>query len=147
MAAAGGVAQLEKLPRFVEERKRNWEKLRAGLEPLQDVLMLPEATPNSEPSWFGFTVHVREDAPFSRRDVVRYLESHGIGTRQVFAGNLLRQPAYRHIEHRVGGGLANTDAVMNQAFWIGVYPGLSEQMLDFVIERFHAFVSAPVTAE
>jgi CDP-4-dehydro-6-deoxyglucose reductase, E1 len=140
MAAAVGVAQLEKLPQFVEARKRNWQRLRDGLEHLQDVLMLPEATPNSEPSWFGFTVHVRSDAPFGRRDLVQFLESRGIGTRQVFAGNLLRQPAYRHIEHRVVGDLTNTDAIMNQAFWVGVYPGLTEPMIDWMLESFEAFV-------
>src|SRR3954469_21119958 len=107
---------------------------------MRHVLLLPEATPNSDPSWFGFTVHVRAHAPFGRRDLVQFLEAAGIGTRQVFAGNLLRQPAYRHVEHRVVGDLTNTDAVMNQAFWVGVYPGLSDEMIDYVIDRFGAFV-------
>jgi len=143
MSAAVGVAQLDKLPRFVEERKDNWRYLRAGLEPYQDVLRLPEATPGSDPSWFGFTILVREDAPFTRRDLVRYLDEQGIGSRQVFAGNLTRQPAYRDVHYRVVGDLTNTDAIMNQGFWIGVYPGLTREMLDYVIERVGAFVGTP----
>jgi len=145
MSAAVGVAQLDKLPRFVEERKDNWRYLHAGLEPYQDVLRLPEATLGSDPSWFGFTILVREDAPFTRRDLVRYLDEQGIGSRQVFAGNLTRQPAYRDVHYRVVGDLTNTDAIMNHGFWIGVYPGLTREMLDYVIERVGAFVGAPAT--
>ena len=104
------------------------------------LLTLPEATPNSEPSWFGFPVAVRKEASFTRNDVVHFLESQKIKTRLLFGGNLVRQPAYRNVPHRVVGSLENADFVMNQVFWIGVYPGLSETMLDFVIASFHEFV-------
>jgi CDP-4-dehydro-6-deoxyglucose reductase, E1 len=95
--------------------------------------VLPEATPNSEPSWFGFPITVREDAPVSRNVLVQHLEKHKIGTRLLFGGNLLRQPAYKDIVHRVVGASTETDRVMNQTFWIGVYPGLTREMLDFII--------------
>jgi CDP-6-deoxy-D-xylo-4-hexulose-3-dehydrase len=139
LQAAVGVAQLEKLPGFVEARRRNWALLRAGLEPYEDALVLPEATPNSEPSWFGFSLVVRPGAPFGRDAIVRWLEEHRVATRQLFGGNLLRQPAYQDIEHRAPGGLEESDVMMNRAFWIGVYPGLTESMLDYVIETFGRF--------
>jgi CDP-6-deoxy-D-xylo-4-hexulose-3-dehydrase len=140
MQAAVGVAQLEKLPAFVDARRRNWQRLRDGLAPFGDVLGLPSATPRSEPAWFGFTVHVRPEAPFGRADLVDWLQDRRIDTRQVFAGNLLRQPAYRDMPHRVAGSLTNTDAVMNQAFWIGCYPGLTDEMIDYVIDAFGQFL-------
>jgi CDP-6-deoxy-D-xylo-4-hexulose-3-dehydrase len=140
MQAAIGVAQLEKLDGFVAARQRNWQRLRDGLAAFSDVLGLPEATPKSEPSWFGFTVTVRDDAPFSRGDLMAWLQERKIDTRQVFGGNLLRQPAYREMPHRVPGSLANTDVVMRQAFWIGCYPGLTDEMIDYVIETFGQFV-------
>jgi dTDP-4-amino-4,6-dideoxygalactose transaminase len=102
--------------------------------------MLPEATPKSEPSWFGFTIVVRPDAPFGRADLVEWLQDHRIDTRQVFAGNLLRQPAYRDMPHRVAGSLENTDVVMRQAFWIACYPGLTDEMIDYVIDSFGQFL-------
>ena len=139
LQAAVGVAQLGKLPEFVEARRHNWRRLREGLAPLADVLMLPEPTPRSDPSWFGFAVCVRPDAPFGRRELVAWLEDAGIATRQVFAGNLIRQPAYRGLEHRVAGGLSGTDLIMNQGLWIGVYPGLTDEMVDYVIAAFHRF--------
>jgi CDP-6-deoxy-D-xylo-4-hexulose-3-dehydrase len=140
MQAAIGVAQLEKLDGFVAARQRNWQRLRDGLAAFSDVLGLPEATPKSEPSWFGFTVTVRDDAPFSRGDLMAWLQERKIDTRQVFGGNLLRQPAYRDMPHRVAGSLANTDVVMRQAFWIGCYPGLTDEMIDYVIDTFGQFV-------
>jgi CDP-4-dehydro-6-deoxyglucose reductase, E1 len=140
LQAAVGVAQLRKLPRFVEARKRNWQRLHRGLAELADVFVLPEATPNSDPSWFGFALTVRDDAPFSRAEIVRHLEQCGIGTRQLFGGNLTRQPAYANITQRVAGALMNTDAVMARSFWIGVYPGISGDMIDYVLERVMAFV-------
>src|SRR4051812_36230936 len=109
LQAAVGVAQLAKLPEFVAARRRNWQPLRDGLADFSDVLIMPEATPGSTPSWFGFTLVVRDDVGFDRRDLVRYLEDQKIATRQVFAGNLLRQPAYRDMPHRVSGSLENTD--------------------------------------
>ena len=146
MQAAVGVAQMEKLPSFVAARRRNWQRLRDGLEPFGDVLLLPSATPRSEPSWFGFTVHVRPDAPFDRADLVEWLQDRRIDTRQVFAGNLLRQPAYRDMPHRVAGSLENTDLVMSQAFWIGCYPGLTDEMIDYVIDAFGQFLRVRAAA-
>jgi CDP-6-deoxy-D-xylo-4-hexulose-3-dehydrase len=146
MQAAVGVAQLDKLPSFVAARRRNWQRLRDGLAAFEDVLMLPEPTPRSEPSWFGFTLLVRPDAPFSRGDMVRWLEDHQIATRQLFGGNLLRQPAYRDAPHRVAGSLENTDVVMRQAFWIGCYPGLTDEMIDYVIDSFGQFLALRAAA-
>ena len=145
MQAAVGVAQLKKLPGFVEARRRNWARLREGLADLSEHFLLPEPTPGSDPSWFGFVLSVRTDAPFTRNDFVQFLDSRRIATRQVFAGNLLRQPAYEGMPHRVVGDLANTDFVAEQSLWIGVYPGLTAEMLDFVIASVHEFVDARTT--
>jgi CDP-6-deoxy-D-xylo-4-hexulose-3-dehydrase len=142
LQAAVGVAQLTKLPGFIAARKRNFTYLRDGLRTLEDVLVLPEATPKSEPSWFGFPLMVREDAPFTRSELVAFLEGRKIATRALFGGNLVRQPAYEHVAHRVVGNLANSDRVMNRLFWIGVYPGLTREMLDYVVETFHLFSRA-----
>lgn len=141
MQAAVGVAQLAKLPGFIEARRRNFQILKEGMRDLEEFFILPEATPNSEPSWFGFPLAVRPDAPFTRDQVVRELESRKIGTRLMFAGNLLRQPAYRDIRHRVVGELTNSDFVMNQVFWIGVYPGLDVPELAYVLDTIRAFVA------
>ena len=132
MQAALGASQIEKLPKFVARRKENFQYLSAKLKPLEESLMLPEATPGSDPSWFGFPIGVRENAPFSRDELIHALESKKIATRLLFGGNLLRQPAYEGCEYRVIGELRNTDFVMNNVFWIGVYPGLTTEMLDFV---------------
>jgi CDP-4-dehydro-6-deoxyglucose reductase, E1 len=140
LQAAVGVAQLRKLPRFVEARRRNWLRLRSGFAALEDVFVLPKATPNSDPSWFGFALTVRDGAPFSRTEIVRHLEQCGIGTRQLFGGNLTRQPAYADVPQRVVGALTNTDDVMERSFWIGVYPGITEDMIDYVLERVATFV-------
>ncbi len=139
MQAAVGLAQLAKLPDFIAARKQNWQTLRTELERFSDYLVLPEATPETEPSWFGFLLTVREDAPFTRDDIVTHLERNKIVTRLLFGGNLTRQPAYQDIEHRVVGDLANSDTVMSNSFWIGVYPGLTRQSLDYVLEQFDAF--------
>lgn len=136
LQAAVGVAQLKKLPAFIGKRKRNFARLREGLSSLQEFFVLPEATLNSEPSWFGFPILVREEAPFARADVVRFLEGRKIATRPLFGGNLVRQPAYEEAPHRIVGDLANSDRVMNRLFWIGVYPGLTTQMLNYVVETF-----------
>jgi CDP-6-deoxy-D-xylo-4-hexulose-3-dehydrase len=122
--------------RLHRARRRNFARLRAALEDLQEFFLLPEATPGSDPSWFGFPISVRPEAPFSRRDVVRFLDERKVATRQIFAGNLLRQPAYSDIPHRAIGDLSRSDFVMNQAFWVGVYPGLSDAMIDYVAETF-----------
>lgn len=143
MQAAVGVAQLKKLPGFIEARRRNFSYLSAGLKDLEEFLVLPEATLNSDPSWFGFPLLVRDNAPFSRNDLIEYLDSRKIGTRQLFGGNLVRQPAYRGLNYRVVGDLSTSDRVMKQAFWIGVFPGLTQQMLDYVIESLHSFPLLP----
>ena len=139
LQAAVGVAQLEKLPEFVEARRRNWRRLRDGLGVHADVLALPEPTPRSDPSWFGFSICVRPGARFSRADLVGWLERAGVATRLLFAGNLTRQPAYRDADYRVAGELANTDLIMRQGFWIGVYPGLTDEMIDYVVDSIGRF--------
>jgi len=139
MQASVGVAQLKKLPQFIAARKYNYATLRAGLQDLQEFFILPEATPNSDPSWFGIPLLVRPDAPFSRGEVIRFLEERKIASRALFGGNLTRQPAYSEVQYRKVGNLPNSDLVMNQLFWIGVYPGLKAEMLQYVIEAFHEF--------
>jgi len=138
MQAAVGVAQLQKLPAFIDARKRNFAHLKAGLKDLQDVFILPEATPNSDPSWFGLPLLLKESTPFSRTALMEFLNSRKIGTRQLFGGNLVRQPAYQGRNYRVVGDLRNSDRVMSQAFWIGVFPGLTSAMLDYVLESISA---------
>jgi CDP-6-deoxy-D-xylo-4-hexulose-3-dehydrase len=141
MQAAIGVSQLAKLPQFIETRKRNWRRLREGLAPAETFLILPEATPHSDPSWFGFAMTVRPGAPFDRRAFVQFLESRKVATRLLFGGNLLRQPAYQHVAHRVVGELVNTEIVMNGTFWIGVYPGINDAMVDYVVASVEEFMS------
>lgn len=138
MQAAVGVAQLRKLPSFIEQRRRNFQLLYQGVRDLDAFFILPEATAGADPSWFGFPLAVRTDAPFTREDAVRYLESRHIATRLLFGGNLVRQPAYLHVPHRVAGSLAYSDFVMNQVFWIGVYPGLTPRMIEYQIDMLHA---------
>jgi CDP-4-dehydro-6-deoxyglucose reductase, E1 len=140
MQAAVGVAQLEKLPAFVAARRHNWQRLRDGLAPLEEHLILPEPTPNSEPSWFGFAITVRPEAPFRRFDLVQHLENRRIATRQLFGGNLMRQPAYLGLPHRAVGDLTRADIITEGAFWLGVFPGLNDEMIDYVIECTHEFV-------
>jgi CDP-4-dehydro-6-deoxyglucose reductase, E1 len=137
MQAAVGVAQLKKLPGFIAARRANFAKLHAAFRDLDDIFILPQATEHSEPSWFGFPLAVRKDAPITRNQVIRFLESRNIATRLLFGGNLLRQPAYRDIQRRVIGDLRNTDFVMNNVFWIGLYPGITQAMLDYMVETFH----------
>jgi CDP-6-deoxy-D-xylo-4-hexulose-3-dehydrase len=140
MQAAVGVAQLKKLPAFIETRKHNWRFLYERLKPLEEFFVLPEATRGSDPSWFGFPITVRPGAAFVRDELVRWLEDRRIATRLLFAGNLIRQPAYREVQYRVVGDLTNTDVIMNQTFWVGVYPGLTETMLAFVADTIVDFV-------
>jgi CDP-6-deoxy-D-xylo-4-hexulose-3-dehydrase len=139
MQAAVGVSQLKKLAGFIETRKANFCHLRRALENLQEFLILPEQTPGSDPSWFGFPLAVRPSAPFTRDALVRHLEQNRIGTRLLFGGNLLRQPAYQNVASRKVGDLKNSDFVMHHVFWIGIYPGLNAPMLDFVAEVLHKF--------
>jgi CDP-6-deoxy-D-xylo-4-hexulose-3-dehydrase len=138
MQAAVGVAQLKKLPGFIHARRENFHRLHKSLEDLKEFLVLPEATPGSEPSWFGFPIAVREDARVSRADMINQLEKRRIATRLLFGGNLLRQPAYVGIRRRTAGGLKNTDFVMNQLFWIGLFPGISGAMIQYIRESVEA---------
>ena len=145
MQAAVGVAQLQKLDGFIDARRRNFEVLREGLRDLEEFFVLPEATAGAEPSWFGFPIAVRTDAPFTRNRVIHELDERKIATRLLFGGNLVRQPAYQNVAHRIAGPLTNTDFVMNQVFWIGVYPGITPAMLEYVLESFHAICKAAQT--
>ena len=135
MQAACGVAQLDKAPSFIEKRKANFSFLKEQLSSCQDFLILPEATPNSEPSWFGFPITLRENAPVSRVKLTQYLDEHKIGSRLLFAGNLTRQPYMIGQNYRISGALKNTDIVMNQTFWIGVQPALTEEMLGYTVTK------------
>ena len=137
MQAAVGVSQLKKLPAFIEKRRANFAALRKGMKDLEEFFILPEATPGSDPSWFGFPLAVRKDAPFNRNQVIAFLEDRKIATRLLFGGNLLRQPAYQGIKHRVVGSLENTDFIMNQVFWVGVFPGLTPEMISYMLDVFH----------
>lgn len=139
LQASLGVAQLQKLPGFAAARKRNFKLLHEGLERYEELLILPEATPNSEPAWFGFPITVRKNNHFARADLVRHLEKKKIMTRMIFGGNLLRQPAYLGIKHRKHGDLSNTDNVMNNSFFIGVYPGITEKHVEYILEKFREF--------
>ncbi|MFE9251672.1 lipopolysaccharide biosynthesis protein RfbH [Streptomyces sp. NPDC007088] len=139
--AALGLTQLSKLDSFIEARKRNWRRLREGLDGVPGLL-LPEATERSEPSWFGFVLTVDPEAPFSRAELVDFLEDRKIGTRRLFAGNLTRHPAYIDQPHRVVGELTNSDIITEHTFWIGVYPALTDEMLDYVTTSIKEFVAA-----
>jgi CDP-6-deoxy-D-xylo-4-hexulose-3-dehydrase len=138
--AAVGLAQLDRLPGFVARRRENWQRLADGLADLEDHFVLPRATPGSEPSWFGFALTVRPEAPFGRNDLVEFLEGRRIATRLMFGGNLTRQPAYADVEYRVVGDLSASDVITERTFWVGVFPGLTDEMLDYVIESLHEFV-------
>jgi CDP-6-deoxy-D-xylo-4-hexulose-3-dehydrase len=146
LQAAIGCAQLSRLPAFIEARKRNWQRLKDGLLDLQDSLILPEPTANSDPSWFGFLVTVRQDCGIARDQLIEHLESKGIQTRMLFAGNLIKHPCFDEIRkcgesYRVIGDLVNTDIVMNSAFWIGVYPRISTSMVDYMVDVIHEGVA------
>lgn len=134
MQAAVGVAQLERLEEFIAARRRNFARLRDGLASLEDVFILPEATPGTDPSWFGFPITLRKDAPLSRHALLLELQARNIGTRLLFGGNLVRQPYMKGRDYRIAGPLTNADIVVDRTFWIGVYPGLGEAEIDFVIE-------------
>jgi CDP-6-deoxy-D-xylo-4-hexulose-3-dehydrase len=138
LQASVGVAQLQKLPSFLEARKKNFATLKSGLSDAQEFFALPEPTPNSDPAWFGFPILLRSTAPFSRKELIGFLDEKKIATRLLFGGNLTRQPAYKDVRYRKIGSLENSDLVMNQLFWIGVYPGLTQPMLDYMIETLHA---------
>lgn len=145
MQAAIGCAQLEKLDSFTKARRRNWQSLYDGLKDTEDIFILPEPASNSEPSWFGFILTLRDNSIFSRQQIVRYLEQNKIQTRMLFAGNYTRQPAFDQMRasgkgYRIVGSLKNTDYIMNNSFWLGVYPGMTEPMLKFVIKKIKKFM-------
>ena len=141
MQAAIGCEQLKKFPGFIEKRRKNWDRLHHALEDLRDRLILPEPAENSTPSWFGFMVTLREDSGLDRRQVVRYIEEHNVQTRMLFSGNILRHPAFDTVRgtdaYRVVGELKNTDLIMERTFWVGVYPGMTEAMLDYMAQVIH----------
>lgn len=140
MQAACALAQLEKAPEFIRRRKENFEFLKRRLKSCEDFLHLPQATEGSDPSWFGFPITMKETAPVSRLDLLTYLDQQKIGTRLLFAGNLTRQPYMAGANYRVSGDLKNTDNVMNNTFWIGVQPALTQQMLEYVASRIEAYL-------
>lgn len=140
MQAAIGLAQLKKLPMFIERRKRNFDALKRGLKKYSDYFIFTEAEKKASPCWFGFTIIVRDNCPFTKLELVNYLEEHKISTRSVFAGNLVKHPAYiGRTEIRIVGKLTNSDKIMNDGFWIGVFPGITDKMLLYVIEVFDNF--------
>jgi len=136
MQAACGLAQMDRLEGLVEARKENFVYLKNGLQSCVDFIELPEATPNSEPSWFGFPITLKENSGVTRNELIKFLDEAKVGTRLLFAGNLTRQPYFEHVNYRVSGELTNTDRIMNQTFWIGLYPGLTNKHLDYVISKF-----------
>ena len=140
--AALGVSQLAKLDQFVERRKHNFHHLMERLAGTPGLIM-PRATEKSDPSWFGFPITLSDDLPIAREDLLRFLESRKIGTRLMFAGNILRQPAFKDIEARIVGDLTNTDTIMRRSFWVGVFPGLTEPMLDYVADSILEFIGEP----
>ncbi|WP_313322022.1 lipopolysaccharide biosynthesis protein RfbH [Stutzerimonas nitrititolerans] len=139
MQAACGLAQLDRAVEFIATRKRNFALLKERLGSLSEFLEIAEATPNSDPSWFGFPVTLKESSGVKRVDLLKYLDQHKIGTRLLFAGNLARQPYFKDIEYRVVGELTNTDRTMNQTFWLGVQPSLGQEHFDFIGEKLEEF--------
>ncbi|MDI6603792.1 MAG: lipopolysaccharide biosynthesis protein RfbH [Thermoanaerobacteraceae bacterium] len=142
MQAAVGLSQLNKLPEFIKKRQENFKLLYDRLKDLEEYFILPKATENSEPSWFGFPITIKENAPFNRNELINYLEKNKIGTRLLFAGNILKQPLFvnNDIEYKVIDSLKNTDIIMERTFWIGVWPGIKEKIADYIIKTINNFV-------
>jgi CDP-6-deoxy-D-xylo-4-hexulose-3-dehydrase len=136
MQAAIGCEQLKKFPQFIERRRHNWDRLHKALEGIQDKLILPEPAENSRPSWFGFLISVKPESGLNRNEVTRHIEEHNVQTRLLFSGNLIKHPCFDQIRgtdaYRVVGDLANTEFIMNNTFWVGVYPGMSDAMIDYM---------------
>jgi CDP-6-deoxy-D-xylo-4-hexulose-3-dehydrase len=145
MQAAVGCAQLEKFPSFVEKRKENFRVLHDGLKDLSDYLLLPTATENSDPSWFGFLITLKGGVGFKRNDLVKFLEENNIQTRNLFAGNITRHPCFEHLkegkDYRISSDLKNTDKIMNDSFWIGLYPGMGREKLEYMVAKIREFVN------
>lgn len=139
MQAACGLAQLQRLPEFIEKRNANYQYLKERLASLADFLDVAQATDNSTPSWFGFPITLKQNIDTNRNDLIKYLDQNKIGTRLLFAGNLIRQPYFQNLPYRVIGELSNTDITMNQTFWLGIYPGLSQEHLDYVADKLETF--------
>ncbi len=141
MQAAVGLAQLQNLPLFIEKRKKNFEFLKIRMSKFEEFFILPEATSKSDPAWFGFPITIKENALFSRPELLQFLSERKVDTRPLFAGNITRQPYFKNINFRISGNLRNTDKIMNQSFWIGVYPDLNENILNYVINQFEEFIT------
>jgi len=141
MQAAVGLAQLDKLETFIDIRKKNWEIIYDGLKDYDNYFILPEASQNADPSWFGFLLTIREEAPFSRNDITNHLEKNKIATRLLFSGNITRHPCFDGVKYKVFENLDNTDIITNNTFWLGVYPGLNQDMLDYMLKVIHDFLS------
>ncbi len=145
MQAAIGCAQLDKLQYFTKRRIENFDKIYEGLKHLEKYFILPRATENSEPSWFGFLLSVRDNAPFSRNEIAKHLEDNKIQTRNLFGGNIIRQPLFQNFkegdEYRIVGDLENTDKIMNNSFWFGVYPGMTDEKLEYIIKKIRDFIN------
>jgi CDP-6-deoxy-D-xylo-4-hexulose-3-dehydrase len=139
MQAACGLAQLDQVDKFVQTRKDNFSYLTEKLQNLTDYLILPEATENSTPSWFGYPITIKQNAGTSRLMLLKYLDQYNIGTRLLFAGNLTKQPYFEGRNYRIIGNLENTDIIMNQSFWLGVYPGLGNEELDYIVDRLETY--------
>jgi len=142
LQAAIGCSQLDKVDSFIEKRKYNWERLYAGLSNLEEFFILPKKQKNSDPSWFGFALTIKQSAPFSRPELIKHLDEKNINSRFLFGGNILWQPAYQNTKHREVGSLTNSDTVALSTFWLGVFPGLTNGMIDFVIEVIQEFVNS-----
>lgn len=139
LQCAMGVKQLEKLPMFIKKRKENFQKLYSCLKKYEDKIILPKSYDKADPAWFSFPITVREDAGFTRREFVKFLEGKGIETRMLFAGNILNQPAYKDINYISVGELKNTKQVLTSTFFIGVYPGITNDMMEYMIDSIEAF--------
>lgn len=140
MQAAVGVEQLKKLPLFIKARKKNFKLLYKGLKKYEKYFIFPKIEPKADPSWFGFLITVRKDVGFIRDEIVKYLENNKIATRMLFAGNIILHPSFKNIKYHISNNLENTDFIMNNTFWIGVYPGLNEERLKYILEKFDIFM-------
>ena len=140
MQAACGLAQLDKLESFIQKRKDNFNYLKNKLKSCENFFLLPIATENSDPSWFGFLITIKVESKINRLDLLKYLDQNKIGTRLLFAGNLIKQPYMKGLNYRVSGKLKNTDLAMSNSFWLGIFPGIKKDQLDYVSEKIKLFL-------